>query len=120
MAHLYIFIPIILTVYGQLVIKWQVRSAGAFPSNPADKVWFILGLLLNPWVISCFATAFLSALAWMAAMTKFSLSYAYPFMSLSFVFVVGLSSVFFQDSLTIPKTIGITLIVAGLIIGSRG
>jgi uncharacterized membrane protein len=56
----------------------------------------------------------------MAAMTKFSLSYAYPFMSLSFVLVVALSSVFFQDSITAPKAVGITLIVAGIIIGSKG
>lgn len=120
MAHIYIFLPIILTVYGQLVIKWQVKAAGVFPIEPIDKIWFILRLLLNPWVISCFATAFLSALAWMAAMTKFPLSYAYPFMSLSFVFVVGLSAVFFQDSITLPKAVGIILIIAGLIIGSRG
>ena len=120
MAHIYIFLPILLTVYGQLVIKWQVRSAGAFPIDPADKVWFILGLLLNPWVISCFATAFLSALAWMAAMTKFTLGYAYPFMSLSFVFVVGLSAIFFHDSITVPKVVGLVFIVAGIIIGSKG
>jgi len=120
MAHIYIFLPILLTVYGQLVIKWQVKSAGALPSETIDKIWFILHLLLNPWVISCFATAFLSALVWMAAMTKFSLSYAYPFMSLSFVLVVALSSVFFQDSITAPKAVGITLIVAGIIIGSKG
>jgi multidrug transporter EmrE-like cation transporter len=120
MAHIYIFLPIILTVYGQLVIKWQVKAAGVFPNEPSDKIWFILRLLLNPWVISCFATAFLSALAWMAAMTKFPLSYAYPFMSLSFVFVVGLSAVFFQDSITLPKAVGIILIIAGLVIGSKG
>src|SRR5690349_19617250 len=119
MAHIYIFLPIVLTVYGQLVIKWQVRAAGAFPSEPTDKIWFILRLLLNPWVISCFATAFLSALAWMASMTKFPLSYAYPFMSLSFVFVVTLSAFLFHDSITVPKVIGITLIVAGIIIGSK-
>jgi uncharacterized membrane protein len=56
----------------------------------------------------------------MAAMTKFPLSYAYPFMSLSFVFVVGLSAVFFQDSITLPKAVGIILIIAGLVIGSKG
>ncbi len=120
MAHIYIFIPILLTVYGQRVIKWQVRAAGALPTEPTDKIWFILRLLLNPWVISCFATAFLSALAWMAAMTKFTLGYAYPFMSLSFVLVVGLSAIFFHDSITVPKVVGLSFIVAGIIIGSKG
>jgi multidrug transporter EmrE-like cation transporter len=55
----------------------------------------------------------------MAAMTKFELSYAYPFMSLAFVLVLGLSAVFFQEAITMPKVLGLSLIILGIIIGSR-
>jgi multidrug transporter EmrE-like cation transporter len=54
----------------------------------------------------------------MAAMTKFPLSYAYPFMSLAFVLVMFLSAVFFKEPVTIPKSIGLGLIILGIIIGS--
>ncbi|MBD1837176.1 EamA family transporter [Coleofasciculus sp. FACHB-501] len=119
MNYLYILATIVLTVYGQIVIKWQVNSAGSFPIEASEKLWFILRLLLNPWIISGFACAFLAAISWMAAMTKFPLSYAYPFMSLAFVLVLCLSSIFFNEAITIPKAVGMGLIVAGIVIGSQ-
>jgi multidrug transporter EmrE-like cation transporter len=119
-AHLYILLTILFTVYGQIIIKWQVNSAGAFPLDTTEKILFLLRLLLNPWVISSFICAFLAALSWMAAMTKFSLSYAYPFISLTFVLVIALSSIFFKDVITIPKAVGMGLIIAGIVIGSQG
>lgn len=119
MAYIYIILTILLTVYGQIVIKWQVNSAGAFPEGIGDKIGFLLRLLLNPWVISSFLGAFLASLTWMAAMTKFPLSFAYPFMSLSFVLVMFLSSIYFYEPITIPKAVGMGLIVTGIIIGSQ-
>ena len=120
MSHLYIFLTILLTVYGQIVIKWQVSLAGKFPTETTSRIYFLVNLLWNPWVISSFICAFLAALSWMAAMTKFSLSYAYPFTSFTFILVLLLSSIFFRDELTLSKLIGMGLIVAGIVIGSRG
>lgn len=120
MNHLYIALTIIFTIYGQIVIKWQVTKSGALPSGFAEKGHFFLQLLINPWIISGLAAAFLASLAWMTAMTKFELSYAYPFMSLSFVFVLALSGVFFQEAVTAPRVIGMVLIVVGIVIGSKG
>lgn len=53
-------------------------------------------------------------------MTKFPLSYAYPFMSLAFVLVMFLSAFFFNEPVTLAKTLGLALIVTGIIIGSQG
>lgn len=117
--YLYIFGTILFTVYGQLVLKWQVSQAGPFPVESAGKVWYMLCLLLNPWVISGIAGAFLAFLCWMAAMTKFELSHAYPFMSLAFGLVLGLSVLFFHETITVPKVVGLCFIVLGIIIGSR-
>ena len=120
MGYLYIFGTILFTVYGQIIIKWQVSNAGAFPEDAAEKIWFLLRLAVNPWVISSLCCAFLAFLCWMAAMTKFELSYAYPFMSLSFVFVLVLSGFFFHESITLPKLLGVLLIMAGIIVGAQG
>ena len=56
----------------------------------------------------------------MAAMTKFDISHAYPFMSLSFIFVLILSGLLFNEPITIFKIIGLTLIIIGIVIGSQG
>jgi multidrug transporter EmrE-like cation transporter len=120
MNHLYILLTILFTVYGQIVIKWQVQLAGAFPQDNIEKLQYIIKLLLSPWVISSFICAFLAALSWMAAMTKLPLSYAYPFMSLAFVLVIFLSSIFFKEPVTMNKFLGLAFIVLGIIIGSKG
>jgi len=120
MDHIYIALTIFFTVYGQIVIKWQVNAAGAFPADPSEKFWFLIQLLLNPWVISGFVGAFLASLAWMAAMSKFPLSYAYPFMSLAFVLVLFISPVILSESISMPKIIGMIFIVLGIIISSQG
>ena len=120
MNHFYILLTILLTVYGQIVTKWQVQIAGALPLDNIEKIQYIIKLLLNPWVISSFVCAFLASLSWMAAMTKLPLSYAYPFMSLSFVLVAFLSAIFFKESMTMNKSLGLAFIVLGIIIGSKG
>ncbi|HLR62001.1 MAG TPA: EamA family transporter [Lentibacillus sp.] len=119
MGYLYIFGTVIFTVYGQLVLKWQVDQAGTLPEALWDKFLFLLQLLLNPWIISGFASAFLAALCWMAAMTKFNISFAYPFMSLSFILVFLLSAILFGDPVTVHKIVGLGLIVAGIVVTSQ-
>jgi multidrug transporter EmrE-like cation transporter len=119
-GYLYILGTILFTVYGQIIIKWQVSNAGTFPVDAAGKMWFLLRLSVNPWVISSLGCAFLAFLCWMAAMTKFDLSHAYPFMSLSFVFVLVLSGFFFHEPVTMAKVLGVLLIMAGIIVGAQG
>ena len=120
MSYFYILLTIIFTVYGQIVLKWQVIGAGDFPEDSSDKIMFLIRLLLKPWVISGFLAAFFASLTWMAAMTKLELSHAYPFMSLNFVFVIILSSLLFQEAITPPKIVGLGLIILGIVVGSKG
>jgi len=120
LSYFFVAGTILLTVYGQLIIKWQAIQAGELPNDNTDKILFMLQLLLNPWVISAYLAALLASLTWMAAMTKLQLSHAYPFMSLAFLLVMLFSSWFFHEPITIPKFIGMTFVMIGLIIASQG
>ena len=86
-GYFYILLTILFTTYGQIVLKWQMPGSEAMPANIIDKLIFLIKLIFQPWIFSTFVAAFLASLALMAALTKFEISYAYPFMSLSFVFV---------------------------------
>ncbi|WP_100010291.1 EamA family transporter [Lentibacillus sediminis] len=116
MGYAYIFGTIFFTVYGQLILKWKIDQQGSLPVPMGEKFVFLLQLLLNPWILSGFFAAFLAALSWMAAMSKFDISYAYPFMSLSFVLVFILSAVLFGEPVSTQKVIGFGFIVLGIII----
>jgi drug/metabolite transporter (DMT)-like permease len=120
MYYLCIFGTLFFTVYGQLIIKWQVIHAGLLPAEASERFSFLLRLILNPWIMSSLAGAFLAFLLWMIAMTRLELSHAYPFLSLSFVFVLGLSAIFFDETISIHKVLGSAFIIIGLIVGSRG
>lgn len=120
MSYLYVACTILLTVYGQIVIKWQVMGAGPLPEAAGDKLLFIGRLLLNPWIISALTAALVASFTWMAAMTKLDLSHAYPFTSLAFVLVTFASAFVFHEPLTGPKLAGLALICLGIVIGSQG
>ena len=117
MSYVYVLCTVLLTVYGQIVIKWQVLAAGALPDEATQKIEFLARLMLNPWILSGLAAALL---AWMAAMTKLPLSHAYPFTTLAFVLVMVLSGVFFNEAITPLKIAGAALVVLGIIVGSQG
>ncbi|WP_164667921.1 EamA family transporter [Virgibacillus doumboii] len=119
MGYFYIFGTIFFTVYGQLVLKWKIDQQGNLPSAWTEKFVFLIQLLFNPWILSGFLSAFVASLFWMAAMTKFNISYAYPFMSLSFVLVFLLSVFLFHDPVTVQKMVGLALIVAGIVVTSQ-
>lgn len=118
MSLIYVFLTVIFTVYGQLVLKWQISAAGALPELFSDKLVFLLKQLLNPWVATGFAAAFLASLCWMAALTKLQLSYAYPLVSLSFILVLIFSNIFFYEPITIQKIFGTILIITGIAVSS--
>jgi len=118
MAWMYVAATIVLTVYGQLVIKWQVSRRGHLPTDLHGKAAFLFSLLLDPWVLSALLGAFVAALSWMMAISRLELSRAYPFVGLSFALVLSLSAVFFGESLTLAKIAGVTLVVAGIAVGA--
>jgi len=107
-------------MYSQLVIKWQVNNAGELPLDHFGKLKFLLILLLNPWVISAILATLGAGLSWMLAMSKFDLSYAYPFLSLVYAFMMVASVVFFNESLTMNKIIGVFFIMIGIVILTKG
>ncbi|TDB35158.1 hypothetical protein TEP_16795 [Stenotrophomonas sp. TEPEL] len=118
MAYIFIALTILLTVYGQLVLKWQVGQHPHLISAPFSLL-NIVTLLLKPWVISGFAAAFAASLCWMAAISRLPLSKAYPFMSCNFVLVALMAAWLFREQLDGFKIAGTLIIIFGVIVVSR-
>jgi len=118
-SYFYILGTILFTVYGQIIIKWRVTKFGTVPLDFAGKLVYLLGIVLDPYIISALVAAFIASLCWMLAMVKLDLSYAYPFISSSFVLVMLFSSLIFKEPLTVNKVLGMIFITAGIIISSR-
>lgn len=118
MSYVFIALTVLLTVYGQVVLKWQVGlNPGATIENLNIRA--LATLLLNPWVVSAFAAAFGASLFWMAAIGRMPLSKAYPFTALSFPLVAVISVFAFREGMDWHKIAGTALIIAGVIVLSR-
>jgi multidrug transporter EmrE-like cation transporter len=118
-GYIYIFATVLFTIYGQIVMKWRITLNGPLPGTSIGKLNYFAHMFTDFWVLSCFVGAFIAAVSWMAALTKFDVTYAYPFTSLGFVFVLVLGTLIFGEAMTPAKVFGVALIIAGIIVGSR-
>ncbi|GHA85370.1 transporter [Algimonas arctica] len=121
MGYFYIAGCIAFTVYGQIVLKWRMNQNLDMPDSTFGKIIRLVTLILtDPWIFSGLTAAFVASLFWMMAMTKFQISYAYPFMSSAFVLVLLISVPLFGETLNAAKLGGTALIILGIIVLSRG
>lgn len=118
--YLYIFLTIAFTVYSQLIMRWQVLAAGPLPSDIEGKLSYVGHLLLNPWVVSGVVATFFGGISWMLAMTKFELSYAFPFVSLNYIIILAAGFLLFNETFSLPKVLGSILVVTGIVVIARG
>ena len=115
--YIYIALTIVFTVYGQIILKWRLTQIGlTLPDEFLMKIKSLTLLIFDPFILSGFISAFLASLAWMAAMTKFELSAAYPFMALNFVLVFLIAVPLFEEIVSWQKILGTTLIILGTVL----
>jgi uncharacterized membrane protein len=119
MRYLYVFSTLLLTVFGQILLKWRISKLHFTLPNEGG-IWAkfrnLLCLVFDSYILIGFFAAFLASLCWMAAMTKFQLSEAYPFMSLSPAIVFITSIWLLNETFTFGKVIGLVLIILGTIV----
>lgn len=112
--YIYIFATLFFTVSGQIILKWRIsRLQLLLPDSFSSKILTLIKLIFDPFIFTGFVFAFIASLFWMAAMTKFEITTAYPFMSLApaLVFLIGV--LFLGEAFTVGKVAGLGLIILG-------
>lgn len=118
--YIYIFATVLLTAAGQLLLKWRMVGIGGVSDNMLTKPREIIAIVFDPVILTVFTLSFLSSLAWIAAVNKFELSFAYPFLSLNFVVILLISGWLLNEPITLNKMLGVFLISLGTIVIARG
>jgi multidrug transporter EmrE-like cation transporter len=115
-------IPLILTAVlmgaaGQVIMK---KGMLAYGEVSAGSVWReLIPILKVPFVslgLLCYA---LSAVLWIAVVSKIDLSLAYPMVSVAYVAVFVASWLLFGEKISALRVAGLVLIVAGVLVISR-
>jgi len=108
-----ILIGITFASVGQILLKIGMNSMGAI-TNYAPST--IFATFSNPHILSGLAMYGLATIFWLIALSKKDLSFVYPFIALTFIIVLILSSVILNESIGIYKIIGTFVIILGLIL----
>src|ERR1700733_13965113 len=105
--YTYLIAMIGLAVYSQLVMRWRGKIAGAPASKDVyEKIGYVFALLLDIWIISAIAATFFAGVCWMLALTKFQVSYAYPFTSAIYPLVMLGGFALFRDDMNFGRIAG--------------
>ena len=104
---LLIFVPVILRALTPVFFKSAAQQIESFT---------FLNVITNYLYWVSFLFFFLRALTWQIVLKKIPLSFAYPFTSLSYVFLLIIGYTYFNEEVTYSNIIGAFLIILGTLI----
>lgn len=78
-----------------------------------------LNIITNIFYLASFGIFFLRALTWQITLSNYTLSYAYPFMSLSFVVILATGYFLFEEKVYWNNVVGSAFIIIGTIIMAK-
>ena len=111
---LIILVVVILMVSGQMFLKAGVKRLGMQNLNFASVARNFLVTIFKPFIFTGFVLFGFSFLLWLVVLSRFELSYAVPLLSMSYIAVLFLSSIFFKEKVSWLRWLGAIVICAGV------
>ena len=113
----FIIVAVSLGVIGQVLMKYGMNQ---YRDNPPPGSTGRFGkdikyVLINLWVLSGFATYGISTVIWLYVLSKAELSFAYPFISISYIAVILIGPWLFKEVIDSWKVLAIVLIILGVL-----
>jgi drug/metabolite transporter (DMT)-like permease len=102
---------------GQLLLKSGMRQVGPVSrvdlSNPVP---LLVTVFSNPLILIAIPLYVTGFLTWLIVLSKLDLSYAYPFLAVTYVLVPLLSWLLLGEHIPVMRWIGIAVICMGLVL----
>jgi len=104
---------------GQLTLKAGMNSLVQSYGKLQLSLDTLLHMATNPLLVVGIAIFGISTLLWLFALAKADLSFAYPFLSLTYLAVLIGGAFLFGDKVTPPRVLGFAIIIACVLIVAR-
>lgn len=98
---------------GQLMLKHGMQLATARARSSGGSL--AIAAATSPWVLVGLTIFAVSAVAWLAALSRVPLSLAYPFNALGYVVILTASIVLLHERANLLTWAGTLLVVSGLV-----
>ncbi len=137
---IFIMIPVFLTTVGEFILKFNINHLDASPkphphiqhvidsipfvSTPmseklTDAMMYLTTVAFHPGIVLAIACIVIGGVLWVLAMSKFELSFLYPFLSINYLAIVIGSQFILGESVSIYRYVSIVLIIIGLFFISK-
>jgi multidrug transporter EmrE-like cation transporter len=112
------YIPLILAVVttnamSQILLKHGMNTIGKFDFGGGSLLNMLPVVALNPYVIGGLAVLVFSMGLHLMALSRVELSFAYPFLSVSYVLVLIAGHFLFGEGINASRIMGVALICGG-------
>lgn len=116
---LLIFVSVILGVLGQLSMKQGMLRVGYVSLELTKLSSSFFHIITTPFVLLGLFLYAVSAMFWLVVLSRVELSYAYPMISIGYVFVIFFSWVLFHEHISSSRILGALLICSGVLLLAR-
>jgi undecaprenyl phosphate-alpha-L-ara4N flippase subunit ArnE len=99
---------------GQVMLKHGMQIATARAADSGGSL--ALRAVTSPWVLLGLVVFGVSAIAWLATLSRVPLSVAYPFNALGYLVILTASIIVLHERASVLTWVGSLLVVSGLVI----
>jgi len=114
-----IMLDVGLNVLGQLSLKFGMSKLGNFAVSLSALPPVFVQAAFNPYILLGMLCYGLGFLVWLVVLAKAEVSYAYPLISLGYVFTAILARVLIGEAVTLSRMAGILVICLGVFLVAR-
>jgi drug/metabolite transporter (DMT)-like permease len=115
-----IILSVGLAAVAQLTLKYGMAQVGFIRgSELSSPVGTLVRIFREPIVWGGLAMFGISALFWMVALSRTSLSFAYPFAAMTYVLILLFDWLVLREPVVALRWLGVAFIIVGLILVSR-
>ena len=119
LALIYILVAVLASAVGQLVLKKGMGGMGVLTLDAGHLGGILTRIMTNPYVLLGLAIYACGTLFWLVALSRVDLSYAYPFVSLSYVVMLVASWLLLNEQISLLRIAGSAVVILGVLLISR-
>jgi drug/metabolite transporter (DMT)-like permease len=116
---IFIVVTVCLNAVSQLLMKTGMSQVGQIEMSSKSALELALRAAVNPLILAGLTTMTLSMGTHLMSLSRFEVSFAFPFLSLAYVIVAAYGYLFLGEQLSPTRIAGIATIMFGTFLISR-
>ncbi len=116
---LLIFTSIFMGAIGQILLKTGMSKIGYISIKYSDIIQNVLKAFVSPYILVGILSYLLSMILWLIILSRVELSFAYPMVSVGYIFVIVLSYFILHENISLLRLIGVITICVGILFIAR-